>query len=262
MAYSRILKYLNYKLLSHHRLGHGIHSPFVYDLVSRVFRNKIDRHDVYNIEQIRKRMLSDKRTISVNDLGFGSLSSKKKRRKVLEIARHSPVSGKYGILLSNMVAEFGGKMIIELGTSLGISSMYMAAFKPDATIFTIEGSNEIAGIARQNFVEAKLPNIKLIEGSFDDVLPKLLSEQNCPALVFIDGNHRKEPLLKYFNLIIENSDSNTVVIIDDINYSAEMNEAWTELRQNTKVGVSIDLFQMGILFFREGISRAAYTIRY
>jgi predicted O-methyltransferase YrrM len=262
MAFSRIFNYLNYKLLSRHRNGHGLHSPFVYDLISRVFRNKTDERVVLNIERIRKNMFSDKRTITVNDLGSGSRSMKTELRKVSDIAKHSPVSCKYGKLLSNMAAGFGGNMIIELGTSLGISSMYMAASRPGATVYTIEGSSEVAGIAKENFSKSDIKNIKLLEGSFDDVLPYLLTQVGSPGLVFIDGNHRREPVLKYFKMLSEYSDSNTVIIIDDINYSSEMNEAWNELKQNTKVSVSIDLFRMGILFFREGISKAGYTIRY
>lgn len=262
MIFSRTVNYLKYTLLSHHSKGHGIHSPFVYDLVSRVFRNKVDPSVVLRVEQIRKKMLSDKRTISVCDLGSGSLSLNTKTRKVAHIAKHSPVSRKYGKLLSNMASEFGDKLIIELGTSLGISTMYMAASRPDATVCTMEGCKETAGIASQNFSDANLDNINLLQGSFDDILPGLRSEGIKPGLVFIDGNHRKEPVIKYFNLITEFSDSRTVVIIDDINHSAEMIEAWNELRKHGKVSVSIDVFQMGIIFFREGINRISYTIRY
>jgi predicted O-methyltransferase YrrM len=207
-------------------------------------------------------MLSDKRIIQVHDLGSGSGSLKTKNRKVADIARHSPVSGKYGRLLSNMASVFGDQMIIELGTSLGISTMYLAASKPEAAICTIEGCSQTAHIAKQNFAEASLANISLREGSFDDILPALKSEGIKPGLVFIDGNHRKDPVLKYFNLITEFSGSNTVVIVDDINYSGEMKEAWNILKEHSKVSVSIDVFQMGILFFREGISRIDYTIRY
>lgn len=262
MIYSRTINFLNYSLLSRHRRGHGIHSPFVYDLVSRVFGNNTDQSVVLKVERIREMMLSDKRIISVNDLGSGSVSLKTKNRKVSEIAKHSSVSGKYGKLLSDMAVEFGEKMIIELGTSLGISTMYLAASRPDTTVYTIEGSPEIAGIARQNFIAANLSNINLLEGSFDDILQVLKLEGVKPGLVFIDGNHRKKPLLKYFNTIADFSDTKTVVIVDDINYSREMNEAWNILKQHTKVSIAIDLFQMGILFFKEGISRSDYTIRY
>jgi predicted O-methyltransferase YrrM len=140
--------------------------------------------------------------------------------------------------------------------------MYLAASNPDATVCTMEGCKETAGIAKQNFSNARLGNINLLQGSFDDILPRLRAEGIKPGLVFIDGNHRKEPVIKYFNLITEFSDSKTVVIIDDINHSGEMREAWNELKEHSKETVSIDVFQMGILFFSEGINRISYTIRY
>lgn len=262
MIFFRIVKFLKYILLSHHRKGHGIHSPFVYDLVSRVFMNKIDPAIVFTVEKVRKKMISDKRIILIEDLGSRSVSLKKNLRRVSEIARYSPVPRKYGELLSNMAAEFGKPLIIELGTSLGISTMYMAASSADATVCTIEGCPGIAEIARQNFNEAEFDNIRLLEGPFDEVLQSLSTTGSKPGLVFIDGHHRKEPVMKYFNQIAELSDSNTVVIIDDINYSKEMAEAWDEIKLNRKVKVSIDIFRMGILFFREGINHNDYIIRY
>ena len=262
MIFSRVLKFLKYVLLSNHRKGHGIHSPFVYDLVSRVFMNNIDPAIVFAVERVRKKMISDKRIILVKDLGSRSGSLKKNLRKVSEIARYSPVPRKYGELLSKMAAEFGKPLIIELGTSLGISTMYMAASSPNATVCSIEGCPEIAEIARQNFIEAELNNIRIWEGSFDEVLQEFSIKDSKPGLVFIDGHHRKKPVTKYFNRMAELSDSKTVIIIDDINYSKEMAEAWDEIKLHRKVSVSIDIFRMGILFFREGINHNDYIIRY
>ena len=262
MIFSRALKYLNYILLSRHKKGHGIHSPFVFDLVSRVFMNKIDPTITKTVEQIRIKMISDKRSILVHDLGSRADLLKTNMRRVAEIARYSPVSKKYGMLLSKMAAEFGKPLIIELGTSLGISTMYMAFSCSEMTVFTIEGCNATAEIARQNFIEAGLSNITIMEGSFEEVLPGLAVNGIKPGMVFIDGNHRKEPVMKYFNRIAELSDTGTVIIIDDINYSKEMAEAWNEIKIHRKVSVSINLFRMGILFFREGINHNNYIIRY
>ena len=262
MIFFKIFKYLNYILLSRHRRGHGIHSPFVYDLVSRVLRNKIDPATIFTIEQVRKKMITDNRSISVQDLGSRSGSLKTNLRSVSDIARYSPVPGKYGKLLSNLAAEFGKPLIIELGTSFGISTMYMAASRADATVCTIEGCPETAAIARQNFIEAGFNNIKLLEGPFDAFLPGLVTAGVKPGLVFIDGNHRKTPVINYFNQMAEFSDSMTVIIIDDINYSKEMAEAWKEIKVHPKVSISVDLFRMGILFFRGGINHNNYAIRY
>lgn len=262
MFYFRLVKYLNYILLSRHKRGHGIHSPFIFDLVTRVFRNKIDPDIVFNVEQVRKKMTSDKKIILVNDLGSGSKMLKTKLRRVSDIARYSPVSRKYGMLLSRMASEFGSPMIIELGTSLGISTMYMASSNTGAQVLTVEGCPEIAELAKNNFAEAGLGNIDVIEGSFDDVLQSVTDPQVKPGLVFIDGNHRKDPVLKYFNMIAEMSGSNTVIIIDDINYSKEMAEAWKSIKLHEKVSVSVDICRMGIVFFREGINHNDYVIRY
>jgi predicted O-methyltransferase YrrM len=261
MFFYRVVKYLIYTLLPHHKKGHGIHSPFVFDLVSRVFRNKIDPGIVFTVEKARETLIADKRHIEVHDLGSRSESTKR-FRKISDIARRSPIPLKYGVLLSNMASEFGKPQIIELGTSFGISTMYMAAACPEAKVTTIEGSLEIAEIARKNFIEAGLQNIKVIDGSFDDIIPELAIARNSPGLIFIDGNHRKEPVMRYFNLLAQLSDNNTVIIIDDINYSKEMMEAWDEIKLNKRVSVSIDIHRMGICFFREGINHNDYIIRY
>jgi predicted O-methyltransferase YrrM len=262
MIFFRATKYLKYILLSGHRRGHGIHSPFVFDLVSRVFRNKIDPDIVCSIEKLRKRLKADKRKIIVSDLGSGSELLKTNIRKVSEIARKSPVPEKYGVLLSNMAAEFGKQGIIELGTSFGISTIYMASACRDADIFTIEGSSSVAEIARENFRSEGIKNIELFTGSFDETLPCILGKNVKPGMVFIDGDHRREPVVRYFSLIAEMSDSKTVVIIDDINHSEEMGEAWKQIKGDSRVTLTIDLNRMGIVFFREGIAHNDYVIRY
>lgn len=264
MIYFRAVEYLRYLVKSAHRRGHGIHSPFVFKVVSQIFRNKTDPAVVFCVEKVRKRMISDSRVIMTNDLGAGHCYGNKesRMRKVSEIARYSSVTRKYCNLLSNMAKEFGGPHIIELGTSLGISSMYMALSSPDITIHTIEGCPETAEIAAANFDQAMIQNIKLHQGAFDDRLPEILASASAPGLVFIDGNHRKEPLLKYFNLIVERSDTNTVIIVDDIYLSHEMEEAWQSIKSHEKVSVTIDLYRMGLVFFRKGINCNHFVVRY
>jgi predicted O-methyltransferase YrrM len=230
--------------------------------VSRIFRNRTDPSIVSTVEQIRKKLKSDKRSILVKDLGSRSELSDVSLRRVSDIARNSPVPGKYGRLLSSLAAEFGKPMIIELGTSLGISTMYMAASCSDAHLITVEGCPATAAIAKQNFIEAGIENVEVLVGSFDEILPGFERIGIKPGLVFIDGNHRKEPVVKYFKLLAELSDSRTVIIIDDINYSKEMSEAWCEIKLHDKVTVSMDLHRIGILFFRQAINHNDYIIRY
>jgi predicted O-methyltransferase YrrM len=256
------LKLINYLLFSGHGKGHGIHSPFVFNLISDIFRNKIDPAIVLTIENIRKKNLSDKRTINVLDLGAGSSRMKTNTRRVSEIARYSSVPPKYGILLSNMAAEFGKPEVVEFGTSMGISTMYLAAGCPEAVVYTMEGCPETAGIAQKNFSEAGLSNIKLLQGSFDELLADIKGRNIKPGLVFIDGNHREEPLVKYFREMADISDDKTVIIVDDIHTSSEMENAWGEIKKLNNVSFTVDIFRMGMVFFRKGMNHIDYIIRY
>lgn len=198
----------------------------------------------------------------MRDLGSGKERRETSIRKVSEIIRYSSVPQKYGVLLANLSNEFGKPAIIELGTSLGISTMYLAAFSPESIVYTIEGCTATGEIAKENFREAGLENINIMNGSFDEMLPVIINKIKNPGLVFIDGNHRKLPLIKYFRQLAEISSSRTVIIIDDINTTPEMAEAWKEIKNNKKVSFTIDIFRMGLVFFRQGMTPRDYLIRY
>lgn len=140
--------------------------------------------------------------------------------------------------------------------------MYMAASCPGAELITMEGCPETSGIAAENFSLSGLNNITLLTGSFDELLPGIKSKGVSPGMVFIDGNHRGEPLLNYFSQIAAISGPDTVVIIDDIHITKEMSEAWREIKRHEKVSLSVDIFRMGMVFFRKGMPRYDYIIRY
>ncbi len=257
------VKYLKYILFSRHKRGHGIHSPFVFEFVSRVLGNKTCPEVVKRINEMRRNLIYDNRVINVTDLGSGSGKMKQGLRKVSEIAGTSAIPEKYGKLLYYMSEEFGNPGVIELGTSLGISTMYLAAPLQGATVYSIEGCPETASVAEANFRKAGFDNIKLLTGTFDEMIPAAIANLNVnPGLVFIDGDHRKEPLLRYFNALADISDDKSVIVIDDIYHSEEMAEAWILIRNHYRVTVSIDIFRMGIVFFRKGMNKAGYVIRY
>jgi predicted O-methyltransferase YrrM len=262
MNFFHAAKYLEYIISAGHRNGHGIHSPFVFDLVSRIFRNKTAGDVVCTIEKIREQLISDRRMIIVNDLGSGSEKRKDNKRKMSEIARYSAVPSKYGILLHNLASEFGGDGIVEFGTSFGISTLYMSAGAPGSVIYTMEGCSECAEVARDIFSKAGVKNINLLVGPFETLLPQLKDENIKPGFVFIDGNHRKEPVLRYFNEIAGISGPDTIVAVDDIYDSREMTEAWEEIKRHEKVSVTVDIFRMGLVSFRQGIVHDHYKVRY
>jgi len=257
-----VFKYLKYKIFASHKRGHGIHSPFVFSLITEVFRNKIDPDIVCNIEKLRKKMLADQSLVNVTDYGAGSKHIKDKLRKVSSIARYSSVPAKYGKLLANLAGRYGGTDIVELGTSLGISTLYLSKGSASSTVHTIEGCPVLSDIAGNYFREAGCSNIKSYTGKFDEVLSELKNRNIVPGLVFIDGDHRREALLRYFDLVAGMCNDKSVVVIDDIHSSAEMFETWEEIKNLKNVTVTIDIFRLGIVFFRKGIAKSDYVIRY
>jgi len=256
-------KYLNYYVTAANRKGHGIHSPFVFDFVTKVLNDRTEYRDYDRVERVRKKSLKDQRILSIEDHGAGSSSSASKERSVSSIARHAVKSKKYAQLLYRIVKYYKSNSIIELGTSLGITTSYLSLATPGGNVFTLEGSTEVASIARQNFKNLELQNVKLAEGNFDYTLPSVLYHLTSVDLAFIDGNHRCEPTENYFRWLLEKSNSNSIFIFDDIHWSKGMENAWEHIQKHPAVRCSIDLFFIGIVFFRQEFKeKQHFTIRF
>jgi predicted O-methyltransferase YrrM len=244
-------KFVSYKIHSSNAKGHGVHSPFVYDFIRKVLldKRKFDAYDA--IESCRKELLKDKRVLHIEDFGAGSRLRKTNERTVSEIAHSSLKPKKFSQLLFRIVNFYQTENILELGTSLGITSAYLASAKKDAKVITMEGSIEIASIANSNFKKLQLNNISVITGNFDNQLPHLLSTQNKLDLIFIDGNHRYEPTMRYFEMLLPKMLETSILIFDDIHWSKEMEMAWEQIQNHPQVTVTIDLFFIGLVFFRK-----------
>ena len=242
-------KYLHYYFTASSGKGHGIHSPFVFDFIKNVLKDK-KKYDCYHqIETRRKFLIQDKQFINVEDLGAGSAAIKSNRRRIRDIARSSLRSKKISQLLFRIVNHYQPQTVLELGTSFGITTAYLASGNSNARIITCEGANAVAKIALDGFQELGLQNIELAEGDFKQTLPSLLSKIKTIDLAFVDGNHRKQPTLEYFAQLVNLSTVSTILIFDDIHWSIEMEEAWIAIKQEPRVTLSIDLFFTGLVFF-------------
>jgi len=245
------VKFLRYFLNSSNGKGHGIHSPFIYQFISKVLNDSKDYPGYERVEWLRQQLLQDNSVLSIQDHGAGSSGKTEDQRIVASIARHAAKPKKYGQLLFRMVRQYQPATILELGTSLGITTSYLSIASPASAIITIEGSATVAGRARLNFEKLGLKNIEVIEGNFDDMLPEMLHHLPAVDLVFIDGNHRQEPTEHYFSQLLSKINNDSIIIFDDIHWSRGMEQAWKNIIRNPVVRCSIDLFFMGIVFFRE-----------
>jgi predicted O-methyltransferase YrrM len=288
--YSRLRlarKYLAYRCRASNGKGHGIHSPFVFDFVTKILNDTRDYPAYTRVEGLRQRLLADGTTLEIEDLGAGSVrdgkadrvgaerpgkekgdrrSAECRRRSVADIARNAAKPRKLGQLLFRIARHYQPRVMLELGTSLGLSAAYLAsgaekgggsiqgglaAGANDLKLLTIEGSAAIAAVAEANFRSLGLESIELVRGPFDDMLPGVLDRIGSIDLAFVDGNHRREPTLRYFHLLIARASPSAVLIFDDIHWSAEMEGAWELIRRDPRVLLTIDLFFIGLVFLRE-----------
>ena len=162
-----------------------------------------------------------------------------------------------------IVHYYQPQTVVELGTSFGITTSYLALGNPSAKVFTLEGSEQISEIAYDNFNKLRLNNIELVKGDFATSLPGLLQRSGSIHLAFIDGNHQKDPTLHYFKLLSEKIIPSSILIFDDIHWSKEMEQAWKMIRDDPSVKMTIDLFFMGLVFFNTGFkAKQHFSIRF
>lgn len=256
-------KYIQYYLTASNGKGHGIHSPFIFQFVQQVLNPAKDYYAYEAIEALRERMLNDHTVITIDDMGAGSGLSKKTDRRISQIARTALKPPRYAQLLFRMVNFYQPQYILELGTSLGLTTAYMASANPRATVITMEGAEAVAHKAIENFSRLNLQNIRLVKGNFDRELKSVLHSIPKVDLAFVDGNHRKEPTIHYFEEIVSRCRPESILVFDDIHWSEEMEEAWAFIRQHAVVTCTVDLFFFGLVFLRDEFkSKQHFTIRY
>jgi predicted O-methyltransferase YrrM len=264
--YSRfqlLFKYCKYFIGASNGKGHGIHSPFVFEFVRKVLMDKKKYPAYKQVNDWRNQLINDDTVIEVIDLGAGSAVNNTLQRKVSAIAKNAAKPKKYGQLLYRLIAYYKPKNIVEIGTSLGLSTAYFSLANPDSSFTTLEGVPSIAQRAMQNFSNWGLVNVKLVQGNFDDTLTATLSKLSSVDFVFVDGNHRKEPTLRYFEQIMKFSNNNTILVFDDIHWSSEMEEAWEAIKADKRVMLSIDLFFLGIILFKTDFYQSQdFILRY
>ncbi|MCU0367878.1 MAG: class I SAM-dependent methyltransferase [Cyclobacteriaceae bacterium] len=239
--------------------AHSIHSPFFFDFYCEVIKKENAEDSRYKeIEELRKKLLVNHTLLKITDLGAHSSHFKNEHRTIAQIAATSLSPSNYCRLLSRIVSYQHSKQIVELGTSMGLTTLYLS-LPEDARITTFEGNSTMVNIALTHFEAFEKTNIKLIEGNIDHTLPDFLQLSEKIDFVFMDANHRYEPTLRYFNLLMKRMAPQGIIVMDDIYHSQEMTQAWNALREHKLVYGSVDLFKMGILFFDPALNHQHYT---
>jgi predicted O-methyltransferase YrrM len=250
-------EYINYKLNAKGR--HGVHSPFVYDLLDKCLRKNVPQSVYKRFISYKKQLNRDESYIDVTDLGAGS-KKLSKRRKIKKIARISGSSSKYGKLLFKLVQHYKPKTILELGTSLGVGTFMLANGNPNSKVITLEGCAETSSVSKKMHLEYQTKNVDFVVSDFITYLRNY--EGPNFDFIFIDGDHRGEKLLELLNILDNHIHQESIILLDDIRWNSDMLTAWNQIVSDNRYHLSIDLFRMGIIMLRHHQEKEHFVIRY
>ena len=280
----RVSSWLKHQLTARNTGGHGVHSPYLFEWVRMVMSDKNTYYVWDEIEEIRQEMLKDTRELEFVDYGSGKLKGENgERRRVCDIAKGSLARRKDAQLLARLVGWLGrslltspsrggigdeasedrkGLMIVELGTSLGVTTAYLAAMDSRNKVVTYEGCPAVAEVARANWEKLGLSNIACVVGEITvDSLQLVVDRLSGIDVAFIDANHTCEATLTYFNALASRVHEKSVVVVDDIHYNEDMEKAWKAICADERVTTTMDLYRMGLVFFDKHYWRKHYKMR-
>lgn len=261
-AINQGVRYLKY--LKHAKNAYKIHSPFIYDFYTKVIQDTTHYTDYNKIEELRKQLLKNNNPIEIIDFGAGAAERQYQisLKRISEITRKTASTPKNGQTLYRLIKYFKPEKILELGTSIGISTAYQAIASPESKLFCIEGAASAAAKADENLMQLGLHNTKIEIGNFMALLPRTLGKIDKLDYAFFDGNHRKEPTISYFEQCAEKAYNDSVFVFDDIHWSKGMDEAWQHIKNDERVIATIDLYFLGIVFFKKELSREHFVLKY
>lgn len=263
-----LLAYLRY--LSRARDEHALHSPFLFSLYTRIIQADNRREPVLApLRALQRTLRQNRETIAITDFGAGPRQAgtsvnASRQRTIGDIARHSTKPARFGRLLYRLIRHFRAGTIVDLGTSLGLTTAYLAeAARPhEGRVLTFEGCPQTATVARRNLEQLGLRNVTVVVGNIDETLAPQVAALNPIDFAFFDANHRYEPTIRYFETCLANRHNDTVFVFDDIHWSAEMERAWASIKNHSAVSVTVDLFWIGLVFFRHEQPKQHFTLRF
>jgi predicted O-methyltransferase YrrM len=270
----RILSYLKHSLTAWNTTGEGIHSPYLFELVRFVLRDENSFYCFAGIERQRELLSACPDSIEVVDFGSaGSPEGTVISRRICEIASthlESPLMAQSLFRIVNFLTQKSNRPlnILELGTSLGITTAYLASASSSNHVVTYEGSSEVLRIAKGVWRQLQLENIQSVEGNIDNTLLSSSCSANHSVavlpevldFVYIDANHTYDATMRYFHFLSSKMPEKGIMVLDDIHYSEEMERAWQRIKDEERVTTSIDLYHMGILFFDSHYLKRHYII--
>jgi predicted O-methyltransferase YrrM len=177
-------------------------------------------------------------------------------------ARRTCITPHQGALLHGLVYFSSAQRVLELGTGLGLSGLYVARALLDnfpvrtCLFITIEHNRQFATIADDNFHQLGLNDFVHVEdGAIEAELPAALDQLSPVQLAYLEGDHDGDKTLRYVSQIKARMRPGGLIVLGDIRWSPGMARAWQTIQQMPRVAATVDLWAWGIVVVGEGPAR-------
>ncbi|MBP5306985.1 MAG: class I SAM-dependent methyltransferase [Paludibacteraceae bacterium] len=258
-ALFQLVSYCNYRLHARHRHGFGVHSPFAFRLITNVIENKHPYYIYKEVESQRQKLLRDTTEIHVTDFGTRPSGT----RRLCDIVRKAVKPARQAQLIFRLALEQKPQTIVELGSSVGLTTAYLSKACHNGTLHTFEGSAQLIDVARSSLNACHVgANTLFHQGNIDETLPEVLWQTDNIDVAFLDANHTLQATRHYFDLLVKAASPDALFIIDDIHSSLDMRQAWEYIRQHRRVRVSFDLFSLGLAYLDPQLQKQHYILNW
>ena len=240
-----------------YRKGFGVHSPFVFNLITKVIEERCGYYSFNEIELLRKQLLFRNEYITYPDRRN---KGKMRRRRIGEIVKREAIRPKHGALLFRLANYFKSKHILQLGPTMGLSTLYLTSYATDVRCIALESVPEFAAIAEQDYQKGARNPIDLRVGSYRQLLPKALEEMEQLDFVFFNTLYEPEDNLWLFNECIKHVHDGTLFVFEGIKENRKMRQLWHDVCLHPDVTVTLDLYSLGIIVFHKKLHKKDYIV--
>lgn len=221
--------------------GYGIHSPFAFYLVTEIINDNSSAYYCYEtIEKQRYKCRYNHHKITLKN---------GKTYPISYLCKRSSTPANDAQLLFKLGLLNRSKNILELGTFMGLGTAYLASISKQSQVISIDHDSSCSALARKNLASLKLLNVQLINDTIDNAINDALVNLKTVDLIFFDGNHQNEATLRYFKKALQFANDKSIFVFHDIHWSKGMNQAWHHIIKHPSISISIERYNMGIVFF-------------
>lgn len=240
-----------------YRKGFGVHSPFVFSLITKVIEEKCQYYRFFDIEVMRKKLLFNNTNVIYHDK---QNQGKLKSRSVSQIVRREAIKPKHGKLLFRLANYFKSESILQIGSGAGLSTLYLTSYSHNLKCIVLENMAELADIARMATDGEAINKIDIRVGEYRKTLPKAIEEMGNLDLVFFNTQYEQQDNQWLFYECMKHADNETIFVFNGIKDNRKMRELWGEIKSSPNVTVTLDLYSIGIVLFNKKLYKRDYKV--